>query len=160
MRARRDFQSGEHWDQSLQQDDNTQPPPPLPTKGSCTDRLNPKISLLELTNLSTTHHHTRYKLMVSQVIHIALGRKLGVLSCLLRPAVAWWFGVRKVVASLPKHLSYFETHLAVRDTAYFVGGKPSYGAIGTPLVKTAHTRIHPYNDDNDHHHHHHHKADV
>ena len=66
---------------------------------------------------------------ISQVIHIALGRKLGVLSSLLQPVVAWWFGTAKVVASVPRHLSFFETHLAVRDTDYFVGVKPTYGAV-------------------------------
>merc|ERR1712046_296413 len=70
-----------------------------------------------------------YKLMVPSIIHAALGRKWGGLLQWLRPVVAWWFGVRNVVAGFPKHLRFFENHLAVRETEYFIGSKPCYADI-------------------------------
>ena len=68
-----------------------------------------------------------YKLMVPSVLYYVLGKKFGGLLCFLRPVVSWWFGNKKVAATLPKHLAHFENHLAKRGSDYFVGSQPCYG---------------------------------
>mmetsp|Transcript_19692 Transcript_19692/g.51599 ORF Transcript_19692/g.51599 Transcript_19692/m.51599 type:complete len:270 (-) Transcript_19692:575-1384(-) len=70
-----------------------------------------------------------YKLMVPSVLYYVLGKKFGGLLCFLRPVVSWWFGNKKVAATLPKHLAHFENHLAKRGSDYFVGSQPCYADI-------------------------------